>query len=76
MPKTMTPPISDPTPLDRLTDPELIAERILYGDQIDEQRDEWRARYYFQPDVARRLRAATARTLGRRLGGTRESRTR
>lgn len=48
-------------------------ERLLYGDLTAQQRDDLRARYYFQPAVARRLRAATARALGRRLGGHAEA---
>lgn len=45
-------------------------EKVRLGGQFGDEQDEWRARFYFTPDTARRLRAVTAQPLGRRLGGS------
>jgi hypothetical protein len=61
-----------PRLLDRrtLTDPARVREQILRGtSNIDAQRAAWRDRFYFAPRAGRRLRQATAKAIGRKLGG-------
>ncbi len=43
-----------------------VEDRVIYGDQLRQEDDEFRARFYFQPEVAAKLRAATRKALGRR----------
>lgn len=45
-------------------------EKVRLGGQFQEEDAEWRARFYFQPGVAKKLRRATNKALGRRLGGS------
>lgn len=47
------------------------AEKVRLGGQYEAEEQHVRDRYFFAPETARRLRAATAKALGRRLGGGR-----
>lgn len=44
--------------------------KVRFGDQLAAENADMRGLFYFQPERARRLRQATNKALGRRLGGT------